>query len=199
MEDNSWWSRDADHLRLVYVGIMSEYRGCIDLARATAQVHADGLPVELVMLGPGATNIRSKVDAIAHNAPISVMDPIDSSEIPGLLKSASVGCSPLWDIQKYRSSYPIKVNEYLASGLPVLASDTPGHRTAIPDNCGRFFTPRDVGALSSAIVGMYSNSQWRSDAGKAATDVAASRDWSTVIRSLAERLGDLIHHKFAPR
>jgi len=193
--DDSWWKHQTDRLRLVYVGIMSKYRGCIDLARAAAKAHCTGVPLELIMVGPGARSIRSRVHALVGDAPIQILDPIDSSKIPALLKSATIGCSPLWDIQKYRSSFPIKINEYLAAGIPILASDTPGHRIAVPEVCGRFFKPGDVESLSTTIATMNSDAGWRRDATEAAKIAAAGRDWELVVKSLAQGLGTLVHQK----
>jgi glycosyltransferase involved in cell wall biosynthesis len=52
----------------------------------------------------------------------------DALEIVG---RASVGLSPLRDIPNYRDSQPTKILEYLALGIPVVASDLPGTRSLV--------------------------------------------------------------------
>jgi glycosyltransferase involved in cell wall biosynthesis len=60
--------------------------------------------------------------------------------------------SPLRDLPNYRHSQPTKVLEYLAVGLPVVASDLPGTRQLVDGLDAVFLVrPGDVSALAGAI------------------------------------------------
>jgi glycosyltransferase involved in cell wall biosynthesis len=68
------------------------------------------------------------------------------------LSLARVGVSPLQDIPKFRINIPVKIFEYWACGLPVIASDLPPIRPFCRNlEAGLLFPPGDAGALSMCI------------------------------------------------
>ncbi|HST55139.1 MAG TPA: glycosyltransferase [Solirubrobacteraceae bacterium] len=85
---------------------------------------ARGLPeATLVLVGP-------LLDA-HHLAPlqaqpnIQVRPPLERAEITGLVRAADVGLIPHDDLPLTRAMSPLKLYEYLAAGLPVVAADLP--------------------------------------------------------------------------
>ncbi|MGD2061408.1 MAG: glycosyltransferase, partial [Acidimicrobiia bacterium] len=78
--------------------------------------------------------------------------PMPNPEAMAVLARASVGLCPLRDLPNYRSSQPTKILEYLAMGLPVVASDLPGTRSLVAGLDAVFLTePGDSDALAGAI------------------------------------------------
>ena len=68
------------------------------------------------------------------------------------LTTASVGLAPLRDLPNYSNSQPTKVLEYLAVGLPVVASDLPGTRELVAGlDAVSLVPPDDPDALAAAI------------------------------------------------
>jgi glycosyltransferase involved in cell wall biosynthesis len=66
---------------------------------------------------------------------------------------ASVGLSPLHDEANYRDSLPTKTLEYLAMGVPVVATDLPGTRAVLGGLDGVWLVPPDdIEAMASAIA-----------------------------------------------
>ncbi len=69
------------------------------------------------------------------------------------VSKASVGLSPLRDIANYRSSLPTKTLEYLAMGVPVVATDLPGTRAVLGDlDAVWLVPPQDPQAMAKAIT-----------------------------------------------
>ena len=65
---------------------------------------------------------------------------------------ASVGLSPLRDIPNFQHSQPTKILEYLALGIPVVASDLPGTRSMVDGLQGVFLVePGNDRRLATAI------------------------------------------------
>ena len=58
---------------------------------------------------------------------LEIVGPLPHFEAMAVVAGASVGFSLLHDLPNYRASMPTKVIEYLAMGVPVVASDLPGH------------------------------------------------------------------------
>lgn len=54
---------------------------------------------------------------------VKIHGPHKPKDLPGFLSDASVGIIPFVKNEFTRNIYPLKINEYLAAGLPVVASD----------------------------------------------------------------------------
>ena len=69
-----------------------------------------------------------------------------------MLMEASAGLAVLHPVQSYVESQPVKIFEYMAAGLPVIASDFPRFRELVEQNgCGICVPPRDPAAIAAAI------------------------------------------------
>ncbi|WP_194765121.1 glycosyltransferase [Microbacterium sp. UFMG61] len=104
--------------RCVYVGALDD-RFDWDRVDAWAQAHPD---VDFVIAGPDARP--------AHPLPsnVDLVGPVPYAEVPALLHTARVGLLPLSDNPLNAGRSPMKLYEYLAAGLAVVARETPGIR-----------------------------------------------------------------------
>jgi hypothetical protein len=74
------------------------------------------------------------------------------AEVAGLLATARAGLVLLHPTTNYIVSYPIKMFEYMASGLPVIASDFPLWNSIVSEaQCGLLVNPLDVDAIAAAM------------------------------------------------
>lgn len=74
------------------------------------------------------------------------------SEVAKLLGNVSAGLLVLHPFRNHIDSYPNKLFEYMATGLPVIASDFPLWRQIISDvDCGLFVDPMDPQAIKDAM------------------------------------------------
>ena len=73
-------------------------------------------------------------------------------QVAALLGTAKVGMVSLHPTANHIHSQPIKLFEYMAAGIPVIASDFPLWRTIVEGcHCGILVDPMDPGAISRAI------------------------------------------------
>lgn len=79
-------------------------------------------------------------------------------QIVELLGRSRVGLVLLHPIDNYLDSYPIKLFEYMAAGIPVIASNFPLWSKIVNDaECGLLVDPLDVDAIAKAITWIFDN------------------------------------------
>lgn len=95
-----------------------------DLAISLLPKLLETVEVELVIVGDGPE--RSRLESLAAGLPVTFLGHIaDRRTLADTLRSGDVLVMP-----SAREGYPNAVLEALACGLPVVASDVPGHRVA---------------------------------------------------------------------
>lgn len=136
---------------VVYVGDISEHRGALDLITACSRI---GDPPPVTMVGPVSADLAAALTSAAEEGgvPLRLTGRLSYRLAWQLAAGAGVGVVPLRAVSNYRHSLPTKALEYLAVGVPVVASDLPGTRSAIEGLPGVVLaTPGDADAWATAI------------------------------------------------
>lgn len=139
-------STTAPNGRAVYVGDVTEIRGVLDLVESAVSV---GVPLDIV--GPVADELRDRIEELAGSADVRLLGRLPHEEAMRVAAASAVGTSPLRDSPNYRWSLPTKVEEYLALGVPVVATDLPGTAAAVDGRSVVLVPPGDVRALGGAL------------------------------------------------
>jgi glycosyltransferase involved in cell wall biosynthesis len=134
---------------LLYVGSITRVRG-LDEMLATAAVLGPERGAELVLGGPfHPAALGDEVRGLPH---VRVEGYLDRAAVARWMGRARVGLVVLHPTEKYVESYPTKLFEYMAAGLPVIASDFPVWRRMVEEAaCGLTVDPRDPAALVEAV------------------------------------------------
>ena len=164
---------------VVYVGDITEARGAGIVVRAVAALPAPR-PVELV--GRCREPFRTQLVDLARSLGVDLNLPgfLPHPQAMARAAAGAVGVSPLLGLPNHLHSLPTKVIEYLALGLPVVASDLPGTRRAVdglPGVC--LVPPGDVDAWTAALHRAISDSGWRAQALENASDVRRRFTWAS--------------------
>ena len=115
---------------VLYLGGLMAGRGIEFLVRAMPAVP----DAHLVLLGSGqqAGELADEARAIGVGDRVHLLAPVPSEEVVGYAASASIGVSPIVpSCLNYRYSLPNKLFQYMAAGLPVVASDFPQVREVV--------------------------------------------------------------------
>lgn len=98
--------------------------------------------------------------------------------------------SPKYDLAS-RFTSPLKQFEYLAAGLPILASDVSSSHEILDENVARFFKPTRDGFLS-ALEDIGKDSEWRDRAAKIAPKFVQPFAWekraNLIVTWIADRI-----------
>ena len=106
----------------------------------------------LTLMGEGAATAELKMIEERHEAQICVRPPVPHDQVPQVLAQAHVGVLPFPDEHKFQVSSPIKLFEYMAAGLPVLATRISCHTDVIGNQDYVFWIEgADVPSLLAAL------------------------------------------------
>jgi glycosyltransferase involved in cell wall biosynthesis len=93
------------------------------------------------------------------------------------LERATVGVVPIVDDPFTRYMLPVKLLEYVALGMPVIASATPTIRAYFSDDMLAFTAPGDPEALAARMVDLYRDPQLRHNLVAQASSFTAEHNW----------------------
>ncbi len=142
----------------VFAGAFRAWHGAIQLVDAVRQLHERGLHAfRGVFLGDGPE--RPGAMAAAAGDPRFVFaGAVSHDEMPAALAAADIGVAP-FDVARHPPLAlgfywsPLKVFEYMASGLPVVAPALPRLRDLVRDAVeGRLYEPATSEALAGALA-----------------------------------------------
>jgi glycosyltransferase involved in cell wall biosynthesis len=141
----------AEEALVGFVGSLRPWHDVPALIDAVAQLQHDGKDVRLAVIGDGPHRLelaeqarRTGLDAIFTGA-------VPYERVPAHLGALDVAVAPYAPSGRFYFS-PLKLVEYLAAGLPVVAADIGdlGHCVR-PGETGWLYPPGDIDALAQAI------------------------------------------------
>jgi glycosyltransferase involved in cell wall biosynthesis len=125
------WPTENETIRLIYIGSLHVERNLMSFCKAVANANAAGGNFHLSLIGNGTE--WQALEAFAHKHPdwVRLMPSVPHHQIPELLAEAHIGVLPFPDEEKFRVSSPIKLFEYMAAGMPILATKIVCHTDVV--------------------------------------------------------------------
>ena len=136
----------AAPLRLVYHGTLTHLYGLDIAVRGVALANANGLDVQLTIIGDGPERGRLE-EAVG----VTVERPMTHKQLAARLPQFHAGLVPTRLNEMTRYSLSTKLLEYVHLGLPVLAADLPSYRLYFGADTLWFWTANDPAALATVI------------------------------------------------
>jgi len=137
--------------RAVYVGNLAAYRIDFELLLAVARFRP---PLQLLLIGAeglgdvgGARDSGRELCALPN---VTALGPRPQRDLPAYLRHCQVALIPFLDNTHTRASLPLKLWEYLAAGLPVVATDLPNFRSLAEQ--GLIRCARDPQGFADAVA-----------------------------------------------
>lgn len=179
--DVKWETRKSE---VCYIGGIFNSRGVEELVDAMDEVNA-----VLNLAGNySPLELRDKLISKKGWRNVKEYGFVGRSEIMEILSRSKVGMVTLHPTQAYIESLPIKMFEYMAAGIPVIASDFPLWRSIIDKHkCGICVDPKSVKEVSDAINSIFSNDAAASEMGKNGQKAANEfYSWTAEAKKLVE-------------
>jgi glycosyltransferase involved in cell wall biosynthesis len=183
------WPNPSETIKLIYIGSTHYERNLLTLAEAVCQTNQNATQFHLTIIGDGAQQEELKAFAREHPKDLTVHDPIPHEEIPHRLAQAHVGALPFPDEEKFRVSSPIKLFEYMAAGLPVMATRIVCHTDVMADADYAFYANgADVPALTACLKNIARHTRDLPALGQQAMQAADQWSWAAAARKLDKAL-----------
>jgi glycosyltransferase involved in cell wall biosynthesis len=149
-----------------YVGAISEIRGILPFLDSLANVNPD---VKVYVAGTFATeNIKKLVFAHSNWARVEYSGQVNRMEIRNIYEKSFAGIVNFLRAPNHEFSQPNKLFEYMAAGMPVIASDFQLWKDIIePTACGITVKPDSASEIANAITALYVDKKLAESMGQA--------------------------------
>jgi glycosyltransferase involved in cell wall biosynthesis len=179
----------ARHTRpftVAFVGTLKPWHGVDVLVRAIAMV--DDAHLIVVGDGPQREPLERLAAELRVGHRITFRGSLAPEAVPAELAGADAAAAPYPTAECYFS--PLKIVEYLAAGLPVVASRSGQLPQLLTDGeDARLVTPGDAMALSHALAQLRDDDQLRARMGAAARVTALHHTWARVVATSLATVG----------
>lgn len=185
------WPSAGEPVRLIYIGMLLEKRHLDLLCQALIDANGAGAHLLLTLVGEGSLRHRLEEYARESDNRIHVRQPVAHEEIPDLLAEHHIGVTSLPDPGdvKYEASSPIKLFEYLAAGMPILATTNVCHTDVVGDGCYAFWAESAaIHSLKGAMLEIANRSSELPKLGGEALAGAQNWTWAAAAKKLSDAL-----------
>jgi glycosyltransferase involved in cell wall biosynthesis len=136
----------------------------------------------------------SEEKSLLREGGIELVGRVPYEDIPRFLLKASIGWFPLLPTLNYLKSTPIKLFEYTAARLPIVASDMGFIEEIVKENdCGLLVKPGDPKANAEAILYLFEHPEEARRMGKNGRQAVREKyTWETEAEKLLELYGELL-------
>ncbi len=179
----------------VFAGAFRAWHGAVNLVRAVRDLRSAGRhDIDAVLIGDGPELARARAGASGIDG-ITFTGAVPHDRMPACLAAADIGVAP-FDVTAHPALQlafywsPLKVFEYMAAGLPVVAPDIPRLASIVgPGEQGLLYDPDAPRALADALARLAGNGTERQRLGAAArARVCLEFSWAAHCRKLDQAI-----------
>jgi glycosyltransferase involved in cell wall biosynthesis len=168
---------------VAYVGYLADIRGLREMSEAIRLVNAE-IPAKLLLAGKMISGMQSA--AFCAGNQVEALGFLDRSHISKLLSRAKIGIVVYHPTPNYYPGQPTKLLEYMAAGLPVVASDFPFYRRVVESTgCGILVNPLQPTKIAEALLWLLRNEEQASEMGRRGRQAVLERyNWEQEAKCL---------------
>jgi glycosyltransferase involved in cell wall biosynthesis len=164
-----------------YIGLVCDFRGSRQIARLAERTSA-----RVIVAGPLADAERAKLQDERGWKRVDYRGTVGRDGVVEILGQSRVGLAILLPMRNFEDSIPTKVLEYLAAGIPVVASDFASWRDLVEGaECVDFVDPTDDDQIAHAVNAILDDPGRAQAMGRAGREMVLSRYvWEREVESL---------------
>lgn len=179
--------------QVCYIGGIFRMRGIVELMQSLPLAG-----VRLALAGSySPASLREELSQMPEWKYVDEKGLIDRKEIASLLSASKAGMVTLLPAPNFIESLPVKMFEYMAAGIPVIASDFPLWKEIIEGNdCGLCVNPESPDEIAAAIRFLTEHPDRASEMGNNGRNAIRDRlNWQNESQKLLALYADILEHK----
>ncbi len=147
-----------EKISLAYIGRIDKRRGLMSIEKLSSELEKQGLEFEINICGEG--DIEKKIEKLSRrDNRLIYHGKIPQLEVGKILSICHVGIMTMPDLPIWRIASPLKLAEYLSSGLAIIGPRHPGNGSKIEEAC-ILLTKNDWEVKSVSILSSLSSEDW---------------------------------------
>ena len=185
------WKKAMEQIHIIYVGALHHPRNLINFCRAVVSANEKYPQPRFLftLIGDGTERDELEAYAAENGGCIRVLPPVPHEQIPSFLADAHIGVLPFPDQDRFRVSSPIKLFEYMAAGMPILATYIDCHTDVVGDRGYAFWAyDESIEGLELALEEAWDHRQTLQEKGALAAADAPNWTWESSARKLNNAL-----------
>jgi len=180
-------SKNKDPKKIIFSGVMYHHRGLDMLLDAAPIIIKKIHDAKIILLGDGPE--LNKLKKLVHknnlDSNVEFKGWVDRNEIPNHLSDASIGIGPLKQTTVTENALPIKVLEYMASSLPIIAKSGTLPDDVLNNNENGYFV-ENYSELAEKIIKLLENPELVEKMGKSSLDMVQKFSWEKIVKSIID-------------
>jgi len=180
-------SKNKNEKKIVFSGVMYHHRGLDVLLDSVPKVLEKFPLTEFCLLGDGPEMDKLKNIVKEKNIEKNVKFEgwLDRNQIPEKISDALIGIGPLKRTTVTENALPIKVLEYMASSIPIIAKKGTLPNDVLNDNENGFFVD-DSKDLANKIIELLNDPQKAKLMGERSLEKVQNFSWSNIVNSIIQ-------------
>jgi glycosyltransferase involved in cell wall biosynthesis len=179
---------EEDAIVVGFAGSLKPWHGTDLLIEAFAELRAARPKVRLLIVGEGPEEDALKAQAkhLGLEGAVVFTGRVDHEAMPDYLAALDIAVAPYRDLSGFYFS-PLKLYEYMAARLAVVASDAGEIGELVNDGVnGLLFAPGDEPQLSARLLRLVDDEALRRTLGEVAREEAERHSWTANARAIVD-------------
>ncbi|MBD3240468.1 MAG: glycosyltransferase [Chitinivibrionales bacterium] len=190
------YSIRPNRLNLIYPGHLSHHHGVDIAVRAMAGVR-DAVPQARLYIHPSSweatfrTSLEALIDELALRETVVLRPAVRVDELASIYRDIDIGVVPKRGGVFASEAFSTKALDFMAAGIPIVASRTTIDEYYFDDSQIAFFTPENHGEMADRILQLYNDPERRRSLSEAGKAFVALNNWDSMQQeyvSLAQSL-----------
>ena len=178
------YQSNHDDFKLIYPGTISHHHGVDVAIRALAIVKKNipSIHMDIYTMTKNVhyyNSLQNLIKKLGLEENISFFDPVPSEELGKILSKADVGIVPKRGGIFADEAFSTKILEFMAAGLPIIASKTKVDEYYFDDSMIMFFEPENLEDLARCITELYKNVEKRQSLVNHAKQFIVKNNWDS--------------------
>lgn len=175
-----------------FIGNLASWQGLDLLINAFSELREAGANINLVFVGDGPErqHLEKKIKHLQLSNFVKFVGFVPQNQVPKYISGFDIGYTGQTERTESRMyCSPIKLYEYMAMGVPPIASDYEDTRRAINKDCGYLFEINNKDDLKRVLQEAYTNQALLTQMGlRARAEIVKNHSWESRIAHLIEIL-----------